>query len=1124
MGVMALLTVGAPRVLRAETLADAIALAYQSNPTLQAQRAQQRALDETYVQARAGWRPTASAQVTGDYSKAPEGDLFGGVSQVENNSGQALLSVTQPIYTGGRTAAEVRATEADVLAGRQSLRGAEATLLQNVVNVYADVLRDQALLTIHEHDVAVLQSEVDDSLARFRAGEVTTTDVAQTRTQLAQSRSALTQAQGSLQLSRANYAAVVGQNPGRLQAALDMPGVPADVDKAFDTATQENPGLRQAEIAEEASRARVAEARAADRPTVGVNASLGYAGQLTPFRGPDYDRAVSAMVTIAQPLFTGGVNASNIRRALELNTSDRIGIEAARRAAVLAVSQAWNQLATERATVISELDHVQVARDYFSGTQAEYTVGQRSTLDIVIAEQSLVAAEATLTEAQHDAFVAQAALLSAMGRLEVRYIVPDAPLYDPATSFRRVARDGALPWEGLIAAIDNLGAPGPGGYRPIAAPQADLVPTIAAASPTAPELPAPRHRASDRALGRHHEPLHARDAWRPGRRPAGRHRLAGPPPMSAIPMRPAVASQSLEPSPLREALRLCGVHLRYAMLFSALVNLAYLAPTFYMLGVYDMVVPSGSELTLVFVTLALSLTLLTLTFLDKLRSRILSAASIRLDNVFAGRIFRRLMLNAQGAPTARLNQVMREFDMVRAAATGPAALAAFDAPWIPIYVAVCFYLHPAIGALACGGSLVLFGLAVWNERSTRLYSQRALEASAASFAAQEAAASAADVVGALGMTHAFVNKFEAARRRANLPQMEAARASGRISGLIRFLRLFLQSAALGLGAWLAIHKQISGGAIFAASMLCGRALGPIDQIVAQWRTVSQAISAYGAIRTHVASQQTPAPTALPAPAARLSVSNLMVASPERDRLILQGLSFAAGPGQVVGIVGPSGAGKTTLMQVLANARAADQGEVCIDGARYGDWDSQRLGRFIGYLPQDCVLFPGSVKDNISRFDVAAGEDVALVDSKAVAAAKKAGVHDMILALPGGYDTELGPRGRGLSAGQQQRIALARALYGDPVLYLFDEPNSNLDGEGEAALLQVIAQLKGDGALVILSAHRSGLIAAADLLAVIRDGRLERFGPRQNVVDALKPITASKPAPVIPRAAPAGARK
>lgn len=564
---------------------------------------------------------------------------------------------------------------------------------------------------------------------------------------------------------------------------------------------------------------------------------------------------------------------------------------------------------------------------------------------------------------------------------------------------------------------------------------------------------------------------------------------------------PAVHIGTIEPDPLREALRLCGTHLRFALLFSALVNLAYLAPTLYMLAVYDMVVPAGSGVSLVFVTIALGLTLLTLVALDRIRARILLAASVRLDRVFAGRLFRRAMQAASQGPQPRLNQTIREFDVIRAAVTGPAALALFDAPWIPIYIGVCFYLHWAVGTLALASAIVLFGLAIWNERATHRFSARALEASAASFAAQEAAGGSAEVVRALGMSEAFVTQFEAARAQAALPQMEAAHANGRIGGLIRFLRLLLQSAALGLGAWLAINKEISGGAIFASSMLASRALSPIDQIVAQWRTVSQAITAYQTVRSQMAAEPPVVRTSLPVPSARLTVSHVAVVAP--GRVLLQGIGFSAEGGQAVGVVGPSGAGKTTLMQVLANARAPDQGEVRLDGARYGDFELDRLGRFIGYMPQDCVLFPGTVKDNISRFDIAAGVDPAAVDEGAVAAAVDAEVHEMILGLPLGYDTPLGPRGRGLSAGQQQRIALARALYGDPMLFVFDEPNAAVDADGEAALLRAIERLKARGALVVLAAHRAGLLASVDFLAVLRGGRLERFGPRQEVMEMLR---------------------
>ena len=578
---------------------------------------------------------------------------------------------------------------------------------------------------------------------------------------------------------------------------------------------------------------------------------------------------------------------------------------------------------------------------------------------------------------------------------------------------------------------------------------------------------------------------------------------------------PPLTSPGQEKGPLREALRLCGVHLRYAVIFSALVNLAYLAPTIYMLQVYDKVVPSGSKPTLVFLTVALTATLFVLTYLDRIRSRLLMSASVRLDQAFAARLFRHAMLDAAGGGPIRLNQLVRDFDTIRLAVTGPAALALFDAPWIPIYIIVCYIVHPLIGSLALGGAVVLCLLAVLNERVTRDLNRLGAAASAAGYAGQDSASAAADVVRALGMTSAFVAQFEAARANASRPQMISARTNGRIGGLIRFLRLFLQSAALGAGAWLAISKDISAGAIFASSMLAARALAPIDQIVAQWRVLSSAATAYDDLRDQLAADPAGPQTVLPDPRARLSLRQAAVLTPAADRVLLAGVSFEVEGGQILGVIGPSGAGKTTLLQLIANARQTHQGEIRIDGARYGDWDPQRLGRFIGYLPQDSALFPGTIKDNISRFDRWAGASAEQVDAMAIAAAKAAGVHELILSLPKGYDTDLGPRGRGLSAGQQQRIALARALYGQPVLYVFDEPNSYADAESETALLKVLADLKAAGALVVVAAHRLSLIAAVDQIAVLRDGRLDRFGPRVDVLAALRGESEAVRAPTAP---------
>jgi ATP-binding cassette subfamily C protein len=580
-------------------------------------------------------------------------------------------------------------------------------------------------------------------------------------------------------------------------------------------------------------------------------------------------------------------------------------------------------------------------------------------------------------------------------------------------------------------------------------------------------------------------------------------------------------ARAIAGGPLREALALCGSHLRFAVLFSAIVNLAYLAPTLYMLQVYDRVVPSGSQPTLVFLTLALAATLFLLTYLDRMRGRILLAAGVRLNEAFVGRIFTRALTTAAGGQPMRLNQMVRDFDTIRLATTGPAIIALFDAPWIPIYIVVCFIVHPLIGAFALIGALVLGALAVLNERSTREVNRQAAEAAAASSVGQDSISASADVVRSLGMSQAFQRQFETARANMVEPQLAGARSTGRIGALIRFLRLLLQSVALGAGAWLAIDKQISAGAIFASSMLAARALSPIDMIVANWRTLSAAVTSYDSLRETLKAEPAPRRMQLPPPRERVLVRQVGVSVPTRgggSLRLIDNMAFEARAGQAIGVIGPSGSGKTTLLQVIAGARAPDEGDMRLDGARYAEWDPERLGAAIGYLPQDSALFPGSIKDNISRFarwtDVPADE----IDRKTIAAAAGAEIHDLILTLPQGYDTELGPRGRGLSAGQQQRVALARALYGDPFLYVFDEPNSAADSEGEAALIRLIGRLKAQGSIVVMSVHRASLVGAVDALVQLRGGRIERMGPRDQVLAALQaPATPIRPAAAMDKA-------
>ncbi|KRA71783.1 ABC transporter ATP-binding protein [Caulobacter sp. Root656] len=552
------------------------------------------------------------------------------------------------------------------------------------------------------------------------------------------------------------------------------------------------------------------------------------------------------------------------------------------------------------------------------------------------------------------------------------------------------------------------------------------------------------------------------------------------------------------PPPLVAALRACRPHLMAAAVFSALINILLLAPTIYMMQVYDRVVPTEGRLTLLYLTLVVAFALGTQTALESVRSRLLTLAGLRLDRLLAGGILQKLM--SAMAPGASA-QGMREFDIVRQALSGPVAVAAFDIPWTPIYVLVAFMIHPALGVMTIAGGALLVVLAVFNERATRARAREAFVAQSQAYASQEAAAANGEVVRALGMRGALRER-QLADRRAGLDLSAKAQfTGGGYSAATKFTRMFLQSAALGLGAWLAVDKQISAGAIIAASVLMSRALQPIEQLVGSWGVVGQARGALNnLIKLFPPGRGLDVSgTQLPAPTGALALEQVAVRAPGEGPVLLRGVSLRLTPGEILGVIGPSGAGKTTLARVAAGAMTPEVGVVRLDGANMTDWDGDRLGRYIGYVPQDSGLLAGSIKDNISRFAIWAGGDPAIVDAEVVTAAQAAGVHELILRLPKGYDTVLGAGGRGLSAGQAQRVALARALYGQPPLLILDEPNSALDADGEAALNNAILTAKARGAAILIVAHRTGILNVADRLLVLREGQVEMVGPRAEVV-------------------------
>jgi PrtD family type I secretion system ABC transporter len=553
---------------------------------------------------------------------------------------------------------------------------------------------------------------------------------------------------------------------------------------------------------------------------------------------------------------------------------------------------------------------------------------------------------------------------------------------------------------------------------------------------------------------------------------------------------------------LKTAFASCRTHFVWAAVFSALLNLLYLAPTLYMLQVYDRVVPSRGHITLIFLTLVLAFGLATLSLLDAVRSRLFVRASMRLDRQLAGVILDATLARPRDSGDVLTRQAMREFDTLRQTLTGGALMSLFDAPWIPIYLLVCFLLNPLLGLVVLVGGGILLGVTWRNERATKGRLLRAGEAANYAYVSQEQSAGAADIVRALGMRQAIVVRHLGEREAASRLQAEASFATGGYLAVTRFVRLFLQSLALGVGAWLAIEGHLSAGAIFAASFLVARALAPLEGMLGAWKSLGQARNAWRTIDELLQRAPSTALTTLPPPEGAIEVDRLVVMKPRGDGAILQGLGFRVQAGEVVAIIGPSGAGKSTLLRTVAGAGGAYSGAIRFDGAEMGDFDLERLAQRIGYLPQDTALFSGTVKENIARFSNYLGHDPVLVDERVIEAAKACGAHDMILHLEDGYDTRLTWGGKGLSAGQAQRIALARALFGQPKLLMLDEPNAHLDSDGEALLVETIRSQKARGSTVLIVAHRTGILSAVDRLMVMRDGRIEMFGPRDEVLARL----------------------
>jgi ATP-binding cassette subfamily C protein len=566
---------------------------------------------------------------------------------------------------------------------------------------------------------------------------------------------------------------------------------------------------------------------------------------------------------------------------------------------------------------------------------------------------------------------------------------------------------------------------------------------------------------------------------------------------------------------VRQAIHSCRRHARAIFAFSAVLNLLHLAPTLYMLQIYERAIPTQSQATLLFMTLFVLLALGMLAMLDHLRTRLLIRGGVLIDRELGPQVLRAAI---SGGATAESRQAMREFDALRQVLSGPSFAALCDLPWTPIYVVACFLVHPAIGALGLVG-LVLLPLLVWrHDRGTREPLERAQQAAARSYVSQDQMLADRDAIRALGMAPAMIERQLRLRREMLELQTSASFSAGRYGGWSRFTRLSLQSLALGLGAWLAIHNQVSAGAVFAASFLIARALSPVEQLIGAWKSLSQAGSGYRMIERLVdgSVDDNSFHTALPAPKGALQLEQVSLNQPFGDGKILENVSFEVQPGEVVAVIGPSGAGKTSLMRVIAGLTRPSAGDVRFDGAEQRDWDLNLLARHLGYLPQEPSLFAGTVKENICRFDNELSSDAAAVDAAVIEAATSAGAHDFILRLQGGYDYPSLHRGANLSSGQAQRVAFARSLYGRPPILLLDEPNAHLDNEGDAKLVSTLQRLKEEGVTILVVSHRLSILPAVDKILVMRGGRVHLFGPRDEVlpkvtapnVRAIKPQQAA----------------
>ncbi len=536
--------------------------------------------------------------------------------------------------------------------------------------------------------------------------------------------------------------------------------------------------------------------------------------------------------------------------------------------------------------------------------------------------------------------------------------------------------------------------------------------------------------------------------------------------------------------------------------FSMVANVLMLSPTLYMLQVYDRVMVSRSELTLLAMSLITLFLFCVMAFAEWMRSRVLVRSGVRLDAMLGTRVFNASFeanLAPSGVSPARS---FGDLIQIRQFLTGNGILAFFDTPWTPVYMAVLFILHPMLGWLALFFAAVQGALAWFGHRSTVAPAEEASKASSEASMYLQGKLRNAEVLEPMGMVHNLRPRWAQRHDQAQQLQGRAQALTHRITAWSKFIRYAQQSLALGAGALLVIDGQLSPGGMIAANVLMTRALAPIDMLVGTWRGFIGARGAFGRLEALLAAhpERDPALSRV-APQGAITLREVVAVAPGRAEPILKGVNVAVAPGTVTVVLGPSGSGKSTLARCMVGIWPGVSGEVLLDGLPISGWDRNELGPYLGYLPQDIELFEGSIAENIARFGEVSPE-------KVIAAARSAGLHEMILRFPKGYDTPIGEAGNLLSGGQRQRIGLARAVYGDPVLVVLDEPNANLDDVGEAALVRTVQELKAKGRTVFLITHRPGIVAVADRLLILRNGMVQTEGPRDEVLASMRAAQAT----------------